>query len=252
MSFLPDGYETLKTEKPYMKLSELKDGDTKFRIVCKPIGGWLDWHNNKPVRYRPHCKPAKPFNPEKPIKPFWACYVWDYSREGLFILEITQSSILKALRMIAEDEDWGDFTQYDIKINKKGAGKETRYALTPLPHKPLLMEIQDALQESPVRLAALYEGGDPWTDLDELEVNENTGEVSSSTPVGSAFETLREHLEIDGIRIDGLNAYIAGLSVAKGQKEDMIIESALRPQLLPKFKSAYLKHLEKSSQAVAV
>ena len=78
--FLPNGHEALKTQKSYMKMSEMKETGSRLRIVMKPIAGWLDWVDNKPKRYRPEMKPSRPFDEAKPIKPFWDLYVWDYAR----------------------------------------------------------------------------------------------------------------------------------------------------------------------------
>jgi hypothetical protein len=254
-TFLPKGYESLKTEKSYWKMSQMKEGDNRLRIVIQPIAGWIDWQDKKPVRYQPEKKPAKSFNSEKPAKAFWSCYVWDYAREALFILEITQMSILKALTLLGKDENWGDFTKYDVKINKEGSGKDTRYSLTPLPHKSFGPKIEEALKRSPVRLEALYDGGDPWTDLIELIMDEGTGEVKASESINSPLETLREHLVIDDIDPSYLNAYIEDLKVKKDLPAEKVIESALMPQLLEKFKSTYAKFLVKHrvvEQMVAV
>ena len=211
-NFLPNGYESLKIEKPYWKMSQLKPGDNRMRIMTQPIAGWQDWKDKKPLRYRPENKPAKSVHADKPVKPFWACYVWDYAREALFILEITQTSLIRALTLIGQDEDWGDFTKYDIKINKQGSGETTKYTLTPLPHKPIMSKMEEALKECPVRLEALYEGGDPWTDLVGIEVDEQTGEVPNSSPVGSPLETLREYLVVDDIDSSFLDEYIDSLA----------------------------------------
>jgi hypothetical protein len=173
--FLPSEFESLKIEKPYWKMSQMKEGENRFRIVMRPIAGWMDWKDNKPMRFRPSNKPSAPVDASKPIKPFWALHVWDYAREALFILEITQNSIIKTLTALGHDEDWGDFLKYDLKVKKEGAGKDTRYTITPLPHKPLSERVLKAIAACPVRLEALYEGGDPWTDLTAF--NEETGEV---------------------------------------------------------------------------
>lgn len=244
-SFLPEGYEDLKTEKAFWKMKDMKDGDNRLRIVSKPIAGWIDWHDKKPVRYRTKNKPGKPYNPEKPIKAFWAFHVWDYAREGLFVLEISQSSLLKALTSIAEDKDWGDFTKYDIKINKSGSGKDTRYTLTPLPHKPLNDSIVAAIARSPVRLEALYDGGDPWTDLDDGEEESQT----TMALVGSPFDTLKEHLEIDGIDASHLQEFLDAHSKKNSASIDDVIESALQPSRLRAFKKAYLTSLIPASGA---
>lgn len=168
MSFnnsLPDGFNTLSTKKPYINLGKLAEGEYKFRIVSRPIAGWLDWKDKKPLRFRPSNKPAESIDRLNPMKPFWAIYVWDYKQEGLYIMEVTQNTIRCALEDLALNEDWGDLTSFDFKIKKTGAGKETSYSVTPVPHKPLDKAIEAALAVTPVRLDALYEGKDPWTDL---------------------------------------------------------------------------------------
>lgn len=169
MEYFPEGYEELKIMRNYIGLSKLPEGEHRFRIVQRPVAGWVDWKNNKPYRYRPVDRPEASFDPAKPMKPFWACYVWDYSRGALFVMEITQSTILTALTQFGKDEEWGDFTKYDIKINKTGSGKETKYHVSPVPPKEMKEEVLEALklslQLSPVNLNALYEGGDPWGDI---------------------------------------------------------------------------------------
>jgi hypothetical protein len=173
---LPSGFEKLKTEKPYINLGKLAEGEYRFRIVQRPIAGWIDWLDKKPFRFTPDNKPRTSFDPTKPVKPFWAVHVWDYQKEGLYIMEITQNSIRKSLETLALNEDWGDLTGFDFKIKKEGAGIDTNYSVIPIPPKPLAEHIRMALESSKVRLEALYEGKDPWNDLEALE------EVNSSLP----------------------------------------------------------------------
>jgi hypothetical protein len=246
MNFLPEGFDKIKTTRPYWKMSEMKDGDNKFRIVCRPIAGWVDWEGTKPIRYLPENKPT-PVNADKPAKPFWSCYVWDYAREGLYILEITQSTILKALVNYAQDEDWGDFTKYDFKLRKEGSGKDSKYFLSPLPHKEMNEKIRKALEAAPVRLEALYEGRDPW-DVNSMDLSKVQ---DGSSLLAGGIDELKEYLEVDGIDTSYLDSYLEMLSKSKGQTVDQIIESALIPQLLPKFKSAYLKDLSRREASSA-
>lgn len=164
-NFLPPGFEKLKTEKPYINLSKLSEGEHRYRIVSRPIAGWVDWKDKKPYRFTPDNKPKAPADPTKPIKPFWAVYVWDYAKEGLYIMEITQNSVRQALEMLAMNEDWGDLTTFDFKIKKEGAGMDTNYSVIPIPPKPMAQVIKDSLIAAPVRLESLYEGLDPWKDL---------------------------------------------------------------------------------------
>jgi hypothetical protein len=177
---LPIGFDKLKTEKPYINLGKLAEGEHRFRIVQRPIAGWIDWKDRKPYRFKPEEKPKAPFDASKPVKPFWAIHVWDYAKEGLFIMEITQNSIRKALEMLALNEDWGDLTTFDFKIKKEGSGIDTAYSVIPIPPKPMSAAIKDSLETSKIRLEALYEGKDPWSDLEEIvNVNLDTGEVIS-------------------------------------------------------------------------
>jgi hypothetical protein len=164
-NFLPEGFDVLTTKKPYINLGKLPEGEYRFRIVARPIAGWLDWKDKKPMRFRPDNKPKFPVDPTKPIRPFWAVYVWDYKQEGLFVMEITQNSIRCALEDLAMNEDWGDLTSFDFKIKKTGSGIDTNYSVIPVPHKPMAEVIKECLATAPVRLEALYEGKDPWVDL---------------------------------------------------------------------------------------
>ena len=73
----------------------------------------------------------------------------------------------------------GDLTNYDFKgVKKTGSGMETNYSVIPIPPESLSETIKEALECSKVRLEALYEGKDPWTDLEAPEgVNLSTGET---------------------------------------------------------------------------
>lgn len=245
MNYLPEGHEALKMEKSYINLSKLTEGEHRMRIVMRPIAGWIDWHDKKPYRYRPDDKPSHSFNEEKPIRPFWACYVWDYAKEGLYIMEIVQMSILKGLTALGQDPDWGDFTTYDIKIKKEGNGQQTKYSVNPVPHKPMSDKIKQALEDKPVCLEALYAGKDPWTDFVE-------GPRKTMTILDSPIETLKEHMSVDGIDTELLTQYLTHLSEKKKQPIDAIVESALLKDILPKFKKAYQTWLKNQNDDQAI
>lgn len=170
---LPIGYEQLKAQKPYINISKLPEGTYRFRIVSRPIAGWLEWKNKKPFRTAPDKKPLPTLNEENGdlIQPkrFWALHVWDYLQKGLFVMEVTQAGILKDLENLALNEDWGDLTSYDVKIQKVGTMKETKYSVTPVPHKPVADDVKKLVESTKIRLEALYEGKDPWTDLEPGE-----------------------------------------------------------------------------------
>ena len=158
--FLPDNYEAPKGGGGnYLKFQQ---GDNRFRILSRPILGWLDWDNNKPIRTR-HSEPKPaPINPLKPVKHFWAMVVWSEDTKSIMVLEITQAGIQQAIQILAKDPDWGSPFEYDICVNKSGQDKETKYSVNPKPKKPLSAECDAALLSTYVNIEVLFDGGDPF------------------------------------------------------------------------------------------
>lgn len=156
--FLPEDYKAPAMGGGYAKL---KDGENRFRIVSKPIIGWLGWEEKKPLRFKMKDKPERKF--EKPIKHFWAFIVWNYTDKEVQILEITQATIQAAITTLSKDEDWGAPFSYDIKIIRKGKDMDTEYSVTPSPKKPLGDEEKKAVVEKPAYLELLFNSEDPWT-----------------------------------------------------------------------------------------
>jgi hypothetical protein len=107
---------------------------------------------------------AKPEFPsgDQPIKHFWAMVVWSYAKSAVCIWEVTQASIQHAIKNYADDADWGNPQEYDLKINKSGDGMGTEYAVIACPAKPCAPEIAEAYIAKPVSLGALYDGKDPF------------------------------------------------------------------------------------------
>lgn len=162
MNFLPDNYEPPRGASSYITPRDLPEGDTKFRILSQPILGWEDWQDKKPLRYRFDNKPAKPVDASRPIKHFWSMIVWNYAAEQIQIFTVTQATIQRPLQALCKDEDWGAPYFYDIKINKKGEGKDSEYQLNPVPHKPTAEHIVRAFNDRPIDLEALYDKADPF------------------------------------------------------------------------------------------
>ena len=157
--FLPEGYEAPVNGGGYMKL---EDGENKFRILSKPVIGWLDWDDKKPVRFGFKYKPEKPISKDQPIKHFWAFIVWNYKAKEIQILEITQATIQQAVQSLSKDEEWGAPFFYDIKVNKTGEKKETKYSTNPSPKKDLTEEQKKCALEKRINLNALFSNDDPY------------------------------------------------------------------------------------------
>ena len=169
MEFLPNNYETPATNANYLKFA---DGETRFRILSKPVIGWLDWKDKKPLRFPMNAKPEKPVDPTKPIKHFWAMLVWNYAASRVQVLEITQSTVQKAIEHLSKDADWGAPFGYDIKVTKKGKDKDTEYSVTPT--KPKTFEHYETAKDVKVCLNELFTGGDPFNSTStptEIEVD---------------------------------------------------------------------------------
>lgn len=141
---------------------KFQDGDNKFRFISKPIFGWLVWEDNKPVRSHIDDEPEGDFEKDNKPKKFMAAAVIDREDEQVKILEITQQSVIKAVKALAANEDWGNPFTYDINVAKSGESLKTKYAVTPSPKKPLSKELIKAAEAKPCNLDALYEGLDPW------------------------------------------------------------------------------------------
>lgn len=176
MSFLPENYESPKSSGHYMKF---QDGENRIRILSRAIVGWEDWQDKKPVRFRMDSKPVKAIDPAKPIKHFWAFIVYNYNEEQVQILQITQAGIRKAIEALTRDQDWGKPHMYDLKIYKKGEGKETEYSVNPVPHKLLSETIERAFFDRPISLDALFDGQDPFSKENaRFEVLAGTSEIA--------------------------------------------------------------------------
>jgi len=168
--FLPTGYEPPKGESRYLKF---QSGTNKFRILSRPIIGWEDWEDKKPLRFKMKEKPEKPIDPKYPIKHFWAMIVWDFTDECIKILEITQVTIMQSIVALTKDPEWGSPFHYNIKVEKQGEKLETKYSVLASPPSELTDEIKEAYKATPINLDALYEGEDPFdTELPNVDLND--------------------------------------------------------------------------------
>ncbi len=148
---------------------KFQDGETKFRIISKPIFGWLTWEDKKPVRSHIDDEPEVIDEDNKPKK-FMTVAVIDREDNEVKILEMTQQSVIKVIKALAANEDWGNPFTYDIVVSKTGESLKTKYTVQPSPKKPLEKELQKAALGKRCNLDALFEGLNPWeADDDQTE-----------------------------------------------------------------------------------
>lgn len=168
--FLPDGYEVPAGRSNYMKF---ETGENKFRILNSPILGYEGWKTEddgtrKPLRVRMNeSLPVEELDNPEETKHFWAMCVWDYKTKAVKILEITQKGILRTVKALSKDKDWGSPLNYDLSVVKEGEKMNTTYQVIPMPPKPLDSEAKEAWDEvkDKIELNALYSGKDPFEAL---------------------------------------------------------------------------------------
>jgi hypothetical protein len=131
MGLLDDIEISESSESSYMKFEK---GENRFRMVSKPTLGYIYWEDKTPTRVAKASEAADGSEP----KLFWSMIVWNNDR--VRILEITQSTVHKALKSLEDNSDWGNLTEYDVIVNKNGEGMETSYNVVPCPKTPLTKE----------------------------------------------------------------------------------------------------------------
>lgn len=166
MTFLPQGYESIPTNSNYLKF---EDGENPFRVLSSAIVGFEYWNtNNKPVRSKTSWNTIPDDikydeDGRFRINHFWAFVVWNYNEKKVQVLEITQKKIMKALKALVDNPQWGDPKGYDITVTKSGKGFDTDYVTMPSPHSELDPEIASIYSNTQINLEALYSGKDPFS-----------------------------------------------------------------------------------------
>lgn len=162
--FLPTDFKIPASPSNYMKLV---DGENTFRVLSSAIIGFEYWTNeNKPVRSKevpeetPNIKMRN--GQADKVKHFWAFIVWNYATKQIQILELTQKSIMQAIKALVDNKKWGKPSGYDITVTRTGEGLDTEYSVMPNPHSELTKEIAEVYNSKQINLNALYEGKDPF------------------------------------------------------------------------------------------
>lgn len=92
---------------------KIEDGQTvRLRITGAPVVFENEYEGKLSTRYA------------------WPVYNHDEEKTQVFQGGAT---IYNAIAEIAQDDEWGDIEETDIKISRKGTGTDTKYAVTPCP-----------------------------------------------------------------------------------------------------------------------
>jgi hypothetical protein len=103
----------------------LKDGDNvKVRIFGEPVVFQNDYNGQLSTKF--------------------AYVVWNYEQETAQVFQFGKK-IAGYLDDLADNEDWGDVTTYDIRLGRTGSGlNDTEYSVQPSPKSQPLTEEQKA------------------------------------------------------------------------------------------------------------
>lgn len=132
---------------------KLKEGKNRLRIVSNPCQVSSHWE--KDITGKIHRVICNGTNTcpicQKGLKPQvrFQMNVIDRTDGQVKILECGRT-IFDSIRKYAEDEDYGNPTQYDFNITKTGSGFETRYEVIAKPKKePLTDEEKEKVKAAP-------------------------------------------------------------------------------------------------------
>jgi hypothetical protein len=173
--------------------TKLPIGTTKLRILSQAKIGWEGWFQSKPVRF------AHDYNitadeyatldkdeydsAKSKWKQFAVCVVYNYEEDAVQYWQFAQKQIKNQLISLAQDKDYGNLANYDIKVKREGEKMETKYTVTPLPPKSVSDEIKAKVAEM---------GLDPnqiFTDKKNLENIENFRSAVKGSAESGAKDT---------------------------------------------------------------
>jgi hypothetical protein len=111
---------------------KLEDGQTvKLRIASEPVifESESEWGGEKSLSTR------------------YGWLVWNQDTKQPQILQ-QSARFFKQIAALAQDEEWGDPKEYDIKITRQGTGTETTYNVTPSSNRAsLASEVKQQLDK---------------------------------------------------------------------------------------------------------
>lgn len=154
-----------QAERPTYTYMKFQSGDNRFRILAEPERGYEAWVGpegaKKPWRRRSEGELIQAVgSTEIKAKALWVMPVYNYATSQIEVLNVNQKSIQESLASYRNDEDWGDFTEYDVVVKKTGEGLETRYEVMAKPHKALPEDVQSLWQSMTLNLGRTFEPRD--------------------------------------------------------------------------------------------
>ena len=113
--------------------------------------------------------------------------MWNYQDKMVQILEITQATIQRAMK-IKIDNRQGDAMGYDFIITKTGDGLQSEYDIDTGNPEPVTSDAMVEFTKKKINLEALFDGGDPFNSnassqpQNESTAHHNWNRVGNSMP----------------------------------------------------------------------
>ena len=184
VNFFEQGHEIPDKRNQFMKFVQ---GKNRIRFIGNPVSGFVFFGKTKRDDGTETVKPYRRresegefsleemINRDVRMKPdgeieggpalrqkyFVMGLVYNYQKQKLQVLEVTQKSILKALKSYVESEEYGHPSGYDLTIEKKGDGLNTEYTVIVSPPKPLSDQIVTLVGETSCDLQKIFAGEYP-------------------------------------------------------------------------------------------
>ena len=172
-SFVPENY-VLPTSGGG-NFTKLQVGENRLRILSvQPLIVWQYWNTDgKPVRFPLEQRPTNPANIREgeKVKQCWFQAVYNYETKAVEIWEVSQVGIISAIVSYSRHEDYGHPTGYGYTITKAGSGKDTTYTVVAGVPKPLPDSIAELAAKTPINLAAILSGDNPFEALADEDAN---------------------------------------------------------------------------------
>tara|TARA_Y100001963_G_C6792847_1_gene456662 strand:- start:4942 stop:5541 length:600 start_codon:yes stop_codon:yes gene_type:complete len=173
-NFIPDGYEEPKmgTGGTYFRLNDKEQNEQTKRIRIMgsfenpntAIMGWESWKEGQPYRFRyvtgdqASFEKAEEIDEEGRPRHFWAIQIFNLDDQEAQIWSITQRTIQKQLRKLAENDAWGNPINYVIAVTRTGHGLQTEYNLVAEPPvEPPSEDLKNAMLEAQINISEFFE-----------------------------------------------------------------------------------------------
>lgn len=277
---LPKIEENQDNNKPYWTFNKKPSGDYKFRILGIPLEGYIQWETRNievtdesgkktmkekrfPIRSLPHEKPI-PIDPNHPARKFWTFPIWNYQTSRVELWEITQKTMMRRLTDLNTSTDFGPLINYDIRVKKMiteltGGKQKVEYYIDALFRKPLVQEIIQCIEKTPLRMSALYEGKDPFKDLigengeaptiytpdsiPRIEIVQDSPVINEEIISGDFVQTLTQKIANDGISIAKLDTFLSNLASKENKTLEQVAQYFLDDDVYSLLRDSYAASL---------